>query len=390
MIKLVKITEVKPNKDNPRTINDDKFKKLVKSIKEFPKMLEIRPIVVDDDMVVLGGNMRLKACKEAGLGQVHIIKAEHLTEEQKKEFIIKDNVGFGEWDWELLNNEWDTDDLEEWGLDLPEFFEEEEEETVGDDEAPEIPEDPETVLGDLWELGDHRLLCGDSTEITAVDKLMDGQKADMVFTDPPYGIGYSSERFEGVSSQSGLSSKRNNAPMILGDETDFDPSFILAMFPKVKEIFVWGYQYYPDKLGRGGIIVWNKKTETQSDCAHGDFELCWSKSERNKMIWLTWGGFKNKEQGEERLHTTQKPIKLAEDFFKYWAKGLTNVVDLFMGAGYTLIACEKTKRNCLGMELDPKYCDVIVKRYIDFCRKNNRPFTVKLNGEEYKGELLNE
>ncbi len=113
----VKITEVKTNPNNPRFIKDDKFKKLVKSIKEFPQMLELRPIVVNDDMVVLGGNMRLKACKEAGLKEVPIIKASDLTDEQQKEFIVKDNVGFGEWDWDLLANEWDAVQLEEWGLD---------------------------------------------------------------------------------------------------------------------------------------------------------------------------------------------------------------------------------------------------------------------------------
>jgi ParB-like chromosome segregation protein Spo0J len=114
----VAIREIKPNTNNPRFIKDDKFRKLVKSIKEFPEMLELRPIVVDSDMVVLGGTMRLKACIEAGLTEVPILVADQLTEEQKKEFIVKDNVGFGEWDWDLLANEWDTDLLEEWGLDL--------------------------------------------------------------------------------------------------------------------------------------------------------------------------------------------------------------------------------------------------------------------------------
>jgi hypothetical protein len=117
----VKISEVKSNPNNPRIIKDDKFQKLVKSIKEFPEMLNIRPIVVNADMVVLGGNMRLKACKEAGLKEVAIIKAEDLTEDQQKQFIIKDNVGFGEWDWEGLANQWDEDELAEWGLDIPAF-----------------------------------------------------------------------------------------------------------------------------------------------------------------------------------------------------------------------------------------------------------------------------
>jgi len=117
-MEIVKISKIKPNENNPRLIKDDKFKKLVKSIKTFPEMLFLRPIVVNDDMVVLGGNMRLKACKEAGLKEVPIIRAENLTEEQQREFIIKDNVGFGEWEWDLLANEWDNDLLVEWGLDV--------------------------------------------------------------------------------------------------------------------------------------------------------------------------------------------------------------------------------------------------------------------------------
>ena len=123
----VKIGKIKNNPNNPRLIKDDKFKKLVKSVKEFPEMLEIRPIVVDKDNIVLGGNMRLRACQEAGLKEVHILQADELTEKQQREFIIKDNVGFGEWDWDDLANEWDAEELEDWGLDLPVFKENEDE-----------------------------------------------------------------------------------------------------------------------------------------------------------------------------------------------------------------------------------------------------------------------
>ena len=119
--RTVKLSDIKPNPNNPRLIKDDKFHKLVKSIQEFPKMLEIRPIVVNSDMIVLGGNMRLKACKEAGLKEIPVIFADDLTEEQQREFIIKDNVGFGEWDWEMIANEWDSEQLEEWGLDVVGF-----------------------------------------------------------------------------------------------------------------------------------------------------------------------------------------------------------------------------------------------------------------------------
>ena len=315
---MVKISEVKNNPNNPRVIKDDKFEKLVKSIKEFPKMLEIRPIVVNDDMIVLGGNMRLKACKEAGLKEVPIIKASDLTEEEQKQFIIKDNVSCGEWDWEMLQNDWNLEELDEWGLDVPDFTPDQVLEAEEDEFDTTPPEEPKTVLGDLYEIGEHRLLCGDSTDSDQVAKLMNGEKADMVFTDPPYGIAYDNEdRWAGVDKQTN-SAKRNKGKMILGDAEDFNPSFLLSYFSYCKEIFIWGMQYYPQHLGRGGCIVWNRKTESQKDVPHADFELCWSKQERNKMAWITWGGFKSKEKGEDRLHTTQKPIELAAWFFNNW------------------------------------------------------------------------
>jgi ParB-like chromosome segregation protein Spo0J len=161
--KTVKISDIKTNPNNPRLIKDDKFKKLVKSIQDFPQMLEIRPIVVNQDMIVLGGNMRLKACKEAGLKEIPIIYADDLTEDQQRQFIIKDNVGFGEWDWEMIANEWNAEQLDEWGLDVPDFSPNEILEAEEDDY--QIPDEIQTdiVLGDLFEIGEHRLLCGDST-----------------------------------------------------------------------------------------------------------------------------------------------------------------------------------------------------------------------------------
>jgi hypothetical protein len=190
MKKLVNIAKVKENPSNPRFIKDSKFKKLVQSIKAFPEMLEKRPIVVDEDMVVLGGNMRLKACKSAGLFEVWVDIAEGWSQEQKDEFIIKDNVGFGEWDWDILANEWDVNLLDEWGLDLPPMFDDPEPEATEDDyEEPEQMQ-VDVVLGDLVEIGEHRLLCGDSADSDQVAKLMNGEKADMVFTDPPYNINF--------------------------------------------------------------------------------------------------------------------------------------------------------------------------------------------------------
>jgi hypothetical protein len=189
-MQLVNIQEIKNNENNPRIIKDYKFKQLVKSIKEFPEMLKLRPIVVNSEMIVLGGNMRLKACKEAGLKEVWILKADELTEQQQREFIVKDNVGFGEWDWDILANEWNNQQLEDWGLDLLPFEEEDVLEAKEDDFDTTPPEIAKTVLGDLYEIGEHRLFCGDSTCSDTVAKLMNGGKADMVFTDPPYSVNY--------------------------------------------------------------------------------------------------------------------------------------------------------------------------------------------------------
>jgi len=142
-MELVKISKVKPNETNPRLIKDSKFNRLVESVKEFPEMLKLRPIVVNKDMVVLGGNMRLKACKEAGLKEVYILKADDLTEEQQKEFIVKDNVGFGEWDWDILANQWDNVQLKEWGMDVWQPEEDVDYSILEDFDLDEIIEDKE-------------------------------------------------------------------------------------------------------------------------------------------------------------------------------------------------------------------------------------------------------
>ena len=173
---------------------DDKFKKLVESIRTFPEMMEKRPIVcvtdVDGKLYPLGGNMRLKALQELKYKEIPdswVLMADEWTEEQRREFIIKDNIGFGEWNWEELANGWDSEKLEEWGLDVPDFGADAELlEAEEDDFDTTPPEIPLTVLGDLYEIGEHRLLCGDSTDSDQVAKLMNGEKADMVFTDPPF------------------------------------------------------------------------------------------------------------------------------------------------------------------------------------------------------------
>jgi len=369
----VSIKEVIPNKSNPRIIKDDKFKKLVQSIKDFPQMLEIRPIVVDENNIILGGNQRFKACIEAGLKEVFIIKANDLTEEQKHEFIVKDNVGFGEWDWDILANEWDTDKLEDWGLDLPIDLHAEDLEAEEDDY--EVPDEIKTdiVLGDLFEIGEHRLLCGDSTDSDQVAKLMNRQKADMVFTDPPYGMSLNTN-YQDI--HKGASTGKN-FDKIINDDKEFNPSCIFVL--DAKEYFLWGADYYKQFLPNGGSWhIWDKTVGRFNGRIGNEFEMCWSKnSHKREIISIEWVGY-NGMKGEDtakRVHPTQKPIELCLHFIKDYSKN--NVIDLFLGSGTTMVASHQLKRKCYGMELDPKYCQVIIDRM----KKLDPSLEIKRNGE---------
>jgi len=188
---MIKLNSIKLNPNNPRLIHDDRFQKLIKSISEFPKMMELRPIIIDSEGMILGGNMRFKALKELGYKDVPdgwIKRDGELTEAEKQRFIIADNIEMGEFDWDILANEWDKDELIEWGLEIPNFAFKQE--AIEDDY--EIPDEIKTdiILGDLFEIGQHRLLCGSSTEADAVAKLLDGAKPNLMVTDPPYGVNY--------------------------------------------------------------------------------------------------------------------------------------------------------------------------------------------------------
>ena len=375
MIQNVPINTVKANPNNPRIIKDDKFAKLVKSINEFPQMLNLRPIVVNDDMVVLGGNMRLKACKEAGLKEIPIIKASELTEQQQKEFIVKDNVGYGEWDWNDLANNWDAQELQDWGLDIPGFDAIEVEAEEDDFAVPDGGIETDIVLGDLFEIGEHRLLCGDSTDSDQVAKLMNGQDVDMVFTDPPYGISHSGKGIKG-------SAKENDFGEILGDN---DVNVAIDAFNLCQSLFsnsimiFWGANYYASCLPNGyGWIVWDK--EREGDTFSGAELAFVNKGVKVDVFRHQWHGMiKGSEMGEKRVHPTQKPIALVEWSFKNYKAG-DNILDLFLGSGSTMVASHNTKRKCYGMELDPKYCQVIVDRMI----KLDPTLEVKRNGQPYK------
>ena len=389
----VNISEIKENPENPRYIKDSKFKKLVKSIKEFPEMLEKRPIVVDENMVVLGGNMRLRACKSAGLFEVWIDKAIGWSEEQKREFIVKDNVGFGEWDWDILANDWDADDLENWGLELPDMFEPEPEAEEDDYEEPDDLQ-VDVVLGDLIEIGNHRLLCGDSTDSDQVAKLMDGKKADMVLTDPPYGMFLDTDysQIKGTENSIGFkgNKKGNKYDKIIGDNEDFTPDLINTIFYNFnycKEIFIWGVDYFIDLIPNygkdGSWFVWNKRSsEAQQRGIGNTFELCWSKTKHKRLVFnFEWFGFLSKDDPNEarnRVHPSMKPSKLLSRLITDYCKG-DKIVDLYLGSGSTMVAAHQLDRVCYGMELDPKYCQVIIDRML----KLDETIKIKINGKQY-------
>lgn len=377
----VKISEIKTNPKNPRLIKDDKFKKLVKSIQEFPQMLELRPIVVDENNIVLGGNMRLKACIEVGLKEVFIVKAEDLTEQQKDEFIVKDNVGFGEWDWDILANEWDTEKLQDWGLDLP--LDLSVEELEAEEDNYEIPDEIETdiVLGDLFEIGEHRLLCGDSTDSDSVAKLMNGEKAELVFTDPPYGNGSSGKYGRG---QLGVRT-------ILNDETFECVNDFFNL--RICDAYVFFLQWRTFKeaiqtlenndLTLKTIAVWDKKNAGLNG-AGGMSEQWEAIIVAGNIKYSRFGGnvFSISREQKKRIdspHPHQKPIELLSDLLEYF-QDYNLLVDPFCGSGSTMVASHQLKRKCYGMELDPKYCQVIIDRM----KKLDPSLEIKRNGEILK------
>jgi DNA modification methylase len=394
-MQIVPITQVVPNTSNPRIIKDDKFKKLVKSIKEFPEMLNLRPIVVDKDMVVLGGNMRLKACQSAGLTEVPIIVADQLTPEQQAEFIIKDNVGFGEWDWDILANEWDAELLQDWGLELPfdntPVLEAEED----DYEAPsEIKTD--IILGDLIEIGQHRLLCGDSTDSDAVARLMDGQRADMVFTSPPYNAN-ASVNGKKLYEDNQLDNKTEEDYLKFLDETK--DSFYTIL--KSKGIVCWNIMYNNNsrqsfiknvnRFIESGLlltetIIWKKNAIPLSKGLSRAFEfififqkdeLDFSYQEKHSYNENVWEISNAKTQIE--THKACFPVELPSNGIKLFTKENMIVFEPFTGSGTTMVAAHQLNRKCFGMELDPKYCQVIVDRM----QKLDPSLEIKINGKLY-------
>jgi site-specific DNA-methyltransferase (adenine-specific) len=387
---IIPINKIKPNPKNPRTIKDERFEKLKKSIQDFPDMLNKRPLVcftdTDSKFVVLGGNMRLKASKDLGLKELPIILADEWTEEQKAEFLIKDNVGFGEWDWNELNTDWDTEQLEGWGLEVPGFKVEAE----AQEDDYEIPDELKTdiVLGDLFEIGEHRLLCGDSTQTDTFKALFGDQLADLVVTDPPYNVNY--------KGSNGLKIENDN--MGDADFYQFLYDFYTALGSYTKAGGAW-YVWHADLEGHNfrkafketgfklsAALIWKKSSLVmgRSDY-HWMHEPClygWKDgaahgwySDRKQSTILE---FEKPKRNSE--HPTMKPIPLFAYQIGNSSKQGDIVADGFGGSGTTMVACHQMQRKAYLVEFDPKYCQVIIDRML----KLDPTLQIKRNGQPYK------
>lgn len=382
------VADLIPYAANSRTHSDAQVAQIAASIKEFGWT---NPILVSGDDTIIAGHGRLLAARKLAMVEVPVIVLDHLSKPQQRALVIADNqlaLNAG-WDMDMLKAEIEDLKLDDFDIDLLGFDEKfldgllEPEPTDGltdEDAVPEVPEAPKTVLGDVWVLGNHRLMCGDSTSIDAVDKLMDGTKADMVFTDPPYGMFLNADYDNMFAKDKTHRKTGKRFDNVKGDHEDFNPDFInnvFAAFGYCKEIFLWGADYYVDLIperNKGSWVVWDKRCDEKMDKVVGNtFELCWSKAKHKRMVArILWSGHHGmqKDDAKKRVHPTQKPVELVVWFFDYYSmQDKRIVVDLFGGSGSTLIACEKTNRDCHMMELDPKYCDVIIKRWQDFSGK---------------------
>ena len=393
----MKISELKPNPNNPRKIEPAKLEKLVDSIRTFPEMMSKRPMVcvtdVDGKLYPLGGNQRLKAITTLKMKEIPdnwVILADEWTIEQRNEFLIKDNLSVGEWDWDILQAEYNVDELAEWGLELPTFDEPEMLEAEEDDfEVPEGGIETDIVLGDLFEIGEHRLLCGDSTQTDTFEKLMQGEFADMVVTDPPYNVAYEGKTKDALTIE--------NDSMGNADFYQFLYDFYSALTTAVKKggaIYVWHASSEVINFGKAMVdagwllkqqLIWVKNTMVM-----GRQDYQW-KHEPCLYGWLAGGSHnwysdrkqttvinfdKPQRNGE---HPTMKPIGLFAYQIENSSKVGDIVIDAFGGSGTTMVACEQLKRKARVIEFDPRYCQVIIDRML----KINPDIEIKKNGQKY-------
>ena len=372
-IEIVDINTIKPYENNPRKLKDSAIEKVAKSIKEFGFR---QPIVVDKEKIIVVGHTRYRASKKLGLTNVPITIADNLTPEQINAYRIADNRTNeeAEWDIELLKTELKDLQLKDFDLDLTAFDEdqlnnflfEEKDGLTDEDAVPETPEEPITKLGDIWKLGNHRLMCGDSTKEDDVKELINNNKIDLIYTDPPYGINEKGDRL----GRDGLAESRKYKDF--KDDTiqyAVDSYVLCEDIIKAPRQVWWGGNYYCHYLPlSNNWFVWDKRVEEKQKDTQSDCELAWVKSKWSsvRIFRHLWKGMmKGSEHGQKRVHPTQKPVALAEWSFDYFRE-FDSVLDLFGGSGSTLIASEKKNKICYMMEFEPHYVDVIIKRWENF------------------------
>ena len=388
----VSIDSLLPYIRNSRTHSDEQVAQIAASIKEFGFT---NPVLIDGDNGIIAGHGRVLAARKLGIGEVPCITLDYLTDAQKRAYVIADNklaLNAG-WDEEMLRVEFAEleglgFDLELTGFSLDEIGALEpdvvEEGLTDEDAVPEVQAEPVSKLGDVWVLGKHRVMCGDSTSIDAVETLTQGQKVDMVFTDPPYGVDY-----KGIKNddRSGLEDLLRSAFGNFLVAAKSGASIYVFHSDRCADIF---HKVFREFFHFSSMIIWakNSLTLSQTDyqsmhepCLYGwmdNGKHAWHSDRKQTSVWRF-----DKERVEG--HTTPKPVELVAKAINNSSKGGDAVIDLFGGSGSTLIACEKTGRHARLMELDPKYCDVIVKRYCEFTGKKA---VLEATGKTYE-ELAN-
>jgi DNA modification methylase len=363
-----------PYAKNSRTHSEAQVAQIAGSIKEFGFN---NPVLVDEDNGIIAGHGRVMAAQKLGLQAVPCIRLAHLSDTQRKAYVIADNrlaLNAG-WDDQMLTLELQELDGEDFDLSLLGFEADElnallnpikETEGLTDEDAvPDVPEEPKTKLGDIYQLGRHRLMCGDSTSIDAVEKLINGVVVDLVHTDPPYGINE-----KGMRDDRGGLTTNSKLPDFKDDSVQYAiDAFNLCQALAIKRQVWWGANYYAHAVPQtNNWLVWDKRVDDKYKDTQSDCELAWVKSKWSsiRIFRHVWKGMiKDSERGQKRVHATQKPVALAEWVIDYY-KDVKTVLDLFGGSGFNILACEKKGIDCYTMELMPEYCDVIVKRWEDF------------------------